>query len=201
MGSALARADPGANVAGVDTVSFTAMADGTREEYEFLARKEAEEHAKLPSRILAMLRAMDDDQTGYRVSRLEHSLQSATRAHRDGRDEDYVVMCLVHDIGDMISPANHSQAAASVLRPYVSEDLHWIVLHHGIFQAYYYAHHYGGDRNARDRYRDHPLYAATAEFCEQYDQNCFDPDYDWEPLEFFSPMVERVFGRQPKPFV
>ncbi len=184
----------------MDTVSFIAMAKGTKEEYEFLARKEAEEAALVPGRILAMLRSMDED-SGYRVTRLEHSLQSATRAHRDGRGEDYVVMCLVHDIGDMISPANHSQAAASVLRPYVSEDLYWIVLHHGIFQGYYYFHHYGGDRNARDRFKDHPLYEATVEFCAKYDQNCFDPDYDSEPLEFFAPMVERVFGRPPKSFV
>jgi predicted HD phosphohydrolase len=184
----------------MDTVSFTAMADGTREEYEFLARKEAEEAARVPGRILAMLASMDED-TGYRVTRLEHSLQSATRAHRDGRDEDYVVMCLVHDIGDMISPANHSQAAASVLRPYVSDDLYWIVLHHGIFQGFYYFHHYGQDRNARDQFKNHPLYEATVEFCADYDQNCFDPDYDSEPLDFFAPMVERVFGRSPRSFV
>lgn len=184
----------------METVSFTSMAAGTREDYEFLATKEAEELAKLPGRILAMLREMDDD-TGYQVTRLEHSLQSATRAHRDGRDEDYVVTCLVHDIGDTISPANHSQAAASVIRPYVSDDLHWIVLHHGLFQQYYYAHHFGEDRNARDRFRDHTLYEATVEFCEKYDQNCFDPDYQWEPLEFFEPMVQRVFERTPKAFV
>lgn len=185
----------------METVAFTAMADGTREEYEFLATKEVAELAKVPERVLAMLRAMDGDETGYRVSRREHSLQSATRAFRDGRDEDYVVMCLVHDIGDMISPANHSEAAASVVRPYLADDLHWIVRHHGVFQAYYYAHHYGQDRNARDRYRDHPLYEATVEFCARYDQNCFDPDYDSEPLEFFAPMVHRVFGRAPRAFV
>ena len=184
----------------MERVSFTTMAEGTKEDYDFLVRKEAEEHARLPDRILAMLRDMDED-SGYQVTRLEHSLQSATRAHRDGRDEDYVVTCLVHDIGDMISPANHSQAAASVIRPYVSEDIYWIVLHHGLFQEYYYAHHFGRDRNGRDRYRDHPLYDATVEFCENYDQNCFDPGYEWEPLEFFEPMVRRVFSREPKGFV
>lgn len=182
------------------SVRFTAMADGTKEEYEFLAGKEAEEARLLPGRILDMLRAMNGD-AGYQISRLEHSLQSATRAQRAGKSEDYVVMCLVHDIGDMISPANHSQAAASVLRPYVSDDLYWIVLHHGLFQGYYYFHHSGGDRNARDKYRDHPLYDATVEFCAEYDQNCFDPEYSSEPLEFFAPMVERVFTRQPKSYV
>ena len=184
----------------MDIVSFTAMADGTKEEYEFLARKEAEEAVRVPERILTMLRSMDET-TGYRITRLEHCLQSATRAQRDGREEDYVLMCLVHDIGDMISPANNSQAAASVLRPYVSEDLYWLVLHHGIFQGYYYFHHYGQDRNARDQFRDHPLYDATVDFCANFDQNCFDPDYESEPLEFFAPMVERVFTRTPKSFV
>lgn len=184
----------------METVSFIKMADGTREEYEFLATKEAAELEKVPKRLLGLLRAMDDA-TGYQVTRLEHSLQSATRALRDGRSEDYVVMCLVHDIGDMISPANHSQAAASVVRPYISEDLHWIVLHHGIFQEYYYAHHSGGNRDARERFKDHPLYEATVEFCEKYDQNCFDPAYEWESLEFFEPMVESVFSRTPKAYV
>jgi len=184
----------------MDTVSFTAMADGTKEEYTFLATKEAEEAQLLPSRILDLLRSMDED-SGYQITRLEHSLQSATRAHRDGRNEDYVVMCLAHDVGDMISPANHSQAAASVLRPYVSDELYWIVLHHGIFQGYYYFHHLGQDRNVRDQYKDHPLYDATAEFCAKYDQNCFDPAYQSEPLDFFAPMVERVFTRAPKSYV
>ena len=107
-----------------------------------------------------------------------------------------MVAALVHDIGDMIAPFSHSELAAAVLRPFVSEKTYWIVKHHGLFQTYYYAHHLGGDRNARDRYRDHRWYDDTIRFCELYDQNCFDPDYDSEPLSFFAPIVERLFRRE-----
>ena len=134
---------------------------------------------------------------GTRWTGLEHSLQSATRAHRDGADEEMVVAALLHDIGDLLSPYNHSEMAAAVLRPYVSEKTYWIVRHHGLFQSYYYAHHSGGDRNARDAYRDHPWYQATVDFCERWDQSSFDPEYDSLPLEFFEPVVKRVFAREP----
>ncbi len=135
-----------------------------------------------------------DEPSGYKITRLEHSLQTATRAHRAGEDEEMVVCALLHDIGDVLAPANHSQAAAAVLRPFVSEKNYWIVKHHGLFQGYYFFHHHGGDRNARDRHRDHPYYSATADFCANYDQVSFDPDYEWEPLEVFEPMVRRVLG-------
>jgi predicted HD phosphohydrolase len=94
----------------------------------------------------------------------------------------------------VLGPANHSEIAAALLRPYVSERSYWIVKQHGLFQLAYYAHHYGGNPDARDRYRDHPHYESTVEFSERYDQVSFDPDYDWEPLEFFEPMVRRVLA-------
>ena len=128
------------------------------------------------------------------MTRLEHSLQSATRAYRDGRSEEYVVMALLHDIGDELAPWTHSELAAAVLRPYVSEECWWIAKHHGVFQLYYYAHHLGGDRNVRDHYRSSPFFDACAEFCELYDQNSFDPGYESLPIEFFEPMVRRVFA-------
>ena len=128
---------------------------------------------------------------------MEHSLQCATRAHRDGADEEMVVAALLHDIGDLLSPFNHSELAAAVLRPYVAERTYWIVRHHGLFQSYYYAHHTGGDRHARDAYRDHPWYQDTVEFCHRWDQSSFDPTYELLPLEFFEPMVRRIFGRAP----
>ncbi len=181
----------------METVSFTRMADGTKEEYEFLESLEADMLKGLPGRLFDMLTGGGDVMQGYKITRLEHSLQSATRAHRDGRDEDYVVMALLHDIGDGVAPMNHSELAGSILRPYVSEELYWMVRHHGMFQAYYFAHHLGMDRNLRDRHRDSPHFDATVEFCEKYDQNCFDPDYEYLPLEFFEPMVTRIFGREP----
>ena len=180
-----------------ETVSFTSMAEGTREDYELLEQLEAEFANGTANRVLATLRDLAGSFTGYRVDRLEHSLQCASRAYRDGADEELVVAALLHDIGDLLSPFNHSELAAAVLRPYVSERTYWIVLHHGLFQSYYYAHHTGGDRQARDAYRDHPWYQDTVEFCHRWDQPSFDPDYQSLPLEFFEPMVQRIFGRPP----
>jgi predicted HD phosphohydrolase len=179
----------------METVSFTRMADGTREDYELLARHGAEYAATLPERLLAALDALKHSFAGYQVTRYEHSLQSATRAYRDGRTEEYVVGALLHDLGDELAPYTHGELVSAILRPFVSEEVRWIVAHHGLFQMYYYAHHEGGDRNARDRYRDHPYFDACAEFCELYDQNCFDPGYDSLPVEFFEPIVRRVCAK------
>ena len=180
-----------------ETVSFTSMAEGTREDYQLLERLESEFAAGTANRVLEQLRGLSGSLSGYRVDRLEHSLQCATRAHRDGAGEELVVAALLHDIGDLLSPCNHSELAAAVLRPYVSERTYWIVRHHGLFQSYYYAHHTGGDRHARDAYRDHPWYQDAVDFCHRWDQSSFDPDYESLPLEFFEPMVRRIFARAP----
>jgi len=180
----------------MDTVSFTRMEDGTKEDYEFLDSLEEKALAGLPDRLMDMLTGVEGVLEGYQITRLEHSLQSATRAYRDGRDEEYIVMALLHDIGDGVSPLNHSAVAGAILRPYISEKNYWIVQHHGLFQMYYYAHHFGLDRNARDQFKDNPHFADTVEFCEKYDQNCFDPAYDSLPLSFFEPMIRNVFGRE-----
>ena len=177
------------------TVSFTQMSEGTAEDYELLDAIETEDVTGFPDRVLGWLHQMDDDTTGYQITRLDHLLQAATRAHRAGEDEEYVVCVLLHDIGDVLAPANHSEVAAAVLRPYVSERNYWIVKHHGVFQGYYYFHHRGADRNARDAWRDHPYYQATVDFCAKYDQNSFDPAYDSESLAFFEPMLRRVLAR------
>lgn len=176
-----------------ETVSFTAMEHGTREDYELLSKLEETEMLGFPDRVLSWLRTMDDS-VGYQISRLDHSLQAATRAHRAGEDEETVVCVLLHDIGDYLAPANHSEVAAAVLRPYVSAKNYWIVKHHGLFQGVYYFHHIGADPHARDRFKDHPYYQATVDFCANYDQNSFDPDYRSEPMEFFEPMVRRVLA-------
>ena len=181
----------------VSTVSFTAMADGTREDYELLDRFEEEFAAGTADRVLAHLRELADSMSGYQVDRLEHSLQSATRAYRDGAEEEIVVAALLHDIDDLLAPHSHGELAALLLRPYVTERTYWIVRHHGLFQLFYYAHHLGGDRHARDKYRDHPWYQDAVDFCHRWDQCAFDPDYDTLPLEFFEPMVKRVFAREP----
>lgn len=174
------------------TVGFRRMADGTREDYLLLREFEERLNRELPARLLRALDGLKDGFDGYQVSRYEHSLQAATRALRDGRDEEYVVATLLHDLGDELAPHNHSELAAAILRPYVRDEVHWIIKHHGAFQLYYYAHHYGGDRNVRDRYAGSPYYRACAEFCERYDQVSFDPDYDTLPVSHFEPMLCRV---------
>ncbi len=137
----------------------------------------------------------------YRISRLEHCLQTATRAERDGADDETVICALLHDIGDILAPNNHSAVAADLLAPFVSEKNEWIVRHHGLFQGYYYFHHYGMDRDARDRYRGHEHFDACADFCARWDQVSFDPDYETLPLEHFEARVRALFAKEPRPFV
>jgi len=185
----------------METVDFIHMADGTREEYAFIARCEEGRDAHLADRVLEMLAGLGGSTFGYKVDRLTHSLQSATLALRDGADEEQIVCALLHDVGDNYAPHNHGQFAAAILRPYVSDENHWVVAHHGIFQGYYYFHHYDGDRNARDRFKEYPHYAACVNFCERWDQRAFDPDYDTLPITTFEPMVRRLFAEPRQKFV
>jgi predicted HD phosphohydrolase len=178
-----------------EIVSFRRMEDGTREDYELLDRSEREYARRLPDAILGALRKLDHTLEGYPVSRLEHSLQTATRALKDGADDELIVAALIHDIGDELAPYNHAEIAAGIIRPYVRPEVTWIVEQHGLFQTYYYVHHTGGDRNARDRHRDHPWYQACKEFCANWDQCSFDPHYQWEPLSSFEPLLRRIFTR------
>ena len=178
-------------------VRFTRMEDGTQEEFAHLQRLEDEYSIALADRVLGYFRAQGATFTGYAIDRQQHALQAATRALRDGADDELVVAALLHDLGDALAPHNHGEFAAAILRPYVSERTWWIVQQHGVFQAYYFAHHTGGDRHARERYREHPHYAAAVEFCHRWDQCSFDPAYDTLPLERFEPMLRRIFARPP----
>ncbi|MDE2347685.1 MAG: HD domain-containing protein [Gammaproteobacteria bacterium] len=176
-------------------VGFTEMQHGTEEDYRLLEAYEREYVKGLPARILAALAQLDGSFGGYAVTRLGHSLQAATRARRDGADDELVVAALIHDIGDELAPFNHSEMAAAILRPYVRPEVAWIVEQHGLFQSYYFAHHLGGDRNGRERFREHRWYPACRDFCANWDQNSFDPDYPSDPLESFEPLVNRIFSR------
>ncbi len=180
----------------MEQVKFTAMKDGDREDYAFLAEHEIEYASKTGERLLKVMEELDESLSGYQVTRLGHSLQSATRAWRDGADIDWVVSALLHDIGDIYAPYNHDEYAASIIRPFVREQCTWTVEKHGDFQKVYYMHHYDGDPNARDQYRGHPYFGDCETFCERWDQASFDPDYDTLPLDFFRPMVNEVFGRK-----
>src|SRR5699024_9171354 len=181
----------------MEHVGFRQMKDGTAVEYHFLERLEAGYVARPPDRSLQPLRHRESTLSGDRVSRLPHSLQSATRAEDDGADEEMVLAALIHDIGDELAPANHSQLAAAVIRPYVRPEVTWVVAHHGAFQLYYYGHHVGLDRHAREHFRDHPWYDSCLHFCERYDQAAFDPDYPTRSLAYFEPLVRRIFNREP----
>lgn len=174
--------------------TFRSMREGTREDWSTIAAAFPVFAAGLADRVLDHLLLLKGDFGGFPVDRLTHSLQAATRAHRDGRDEAYVVAALLHDIGDTLGAYNHPDIASAILKPFVSEELHWIIAQHGVFQAYYYFHHIGLDRDLREAYRGHPHFEACAHFCEHYDQNAFDPDYDTAPLSFFEPMVQRLFA-------
>lgn len=175
-------------------MTYTKMSEASAEELRINSDFIRQEQRKLPARLLAVLRAMDQYAPGIQVTRYEHSLQAATRAVRDGKDEEYVVAALLHDVGDDLAPYYHGEYCAAIFRPYMSERICWVVETHPIFQLFHYGQKLGLDRNAREQFRDHPWYRDGVEFCAKYDQNCFDPDYVSLPLEHFEPMVARVFA-------
>lgn len=177
--------------------TFTDMQHSTAEDWQKIGVEFRQFSHGLPDRVLAHLRLLDGDYGGFAVDRLTHSLQTATRALRDGRDEEYVICALLHDIGDTLGSFNHPDIAAAILKPFVSAENFSIVEKHGIFQGYYFFHHLGMDRNLRDQFAGQSLYDQTLEFCEKYDAPSFDPHYDTLPLADFVPMLHRVM-RSPK---
>ena len=179
------------------TVKFVEMKDGDKEDYLLLQELEKPYLKMTPNRIIEELKRQGDvSLEGYKITRLEHGLQSGTRALRAGADLDWIVGALLHDIGDGLAPQNHDRMSAEVVRPYVREEVSWVIEHHGIFQMIYYAHHYGWDKNARDRFKDNIYFKSCSDFCERWDQSCFDPSYNSEPLETFEPMIKEVFTRK-----
>lgn len=182
----------------LDKVKFTAMKDGTAAEFRWLAELDEKFSETLPRRIINMLKFLADDDGGYQISRLDHVLQTATRAYRCGASDEWIVAALLHDMGDVIAPDNHSIVASEIIRPFVSDEVFWVVRHHGVFQGVYYWNHIGRDANAREAFRGHPYFDSAARFCEEWDQNSFDPAYDTLPLEFFVPYVERIFRAKPR---
>jgi len=171
---------------------FTSMEGSTTDDWKILGAEFIAFSQRLPDRILAHLRLLDGDYGGFPVDRLTHSLQTATLAQRDGRDEEYVVCALLHDIGDTLGSFNHPDIAAAILKPFVSEENLWMVEKHGIFQGYFFFHHLGMDRHMREQFRGHPYFERTEEFCAKYDGPAFDPQGEALPLSFFEPMVRRL---------
>lgn len=174
---------------------FRAMTQGTAEDWAAIGAAGKAFNSAHADRLITALKDLGADEGGFAVNRLEHSLQTATRAHRDGRDEEYVVCALMHDIGDLMGPANHAEIGAVIMKPYVSEANHWMIDKHGIFQGYYFFHHIGLDRDMREQFRGHPHFEHCAQFCHLYDQNSFEPTYDTMPLGAFEPMLRRVVAK------
>ena len=173
---------------------FTSMEQGTADDWAAISSHFPDFARGLPERVLAHLRLLDGDYGGFAVDRLTHSLQTATLAHRDGRDEEYVVCALLHDIGDTLGSFNHADVAAAIVKPFVSEENHWMVEQHAVFQGYYFFHHLGMDRDLRERFRGHPSFTHTEEFCARYDGPAFDPKGETLPLELFEPMLRGVMA-------
>jgi predicted HD phosphohydrolase len=174
---------------------FRSMEESTQEDWAVIGQQFMPFATELPDRVLTHLKLLDGDYGGFPIDRLQHSLQTATRAHRGGESEPYIVMALLHDIGDTLGSYNHPDIAAAILKPFVDEKLHWMCQNHGVFQGYYFFHYLGMNRDMREAFRGHEHFEDTARFCELYDQSAFDPAYDSAPLEFFEPMVRRVLAR------
>ena len=181
----------------MENVKFTQMKDGDKADYDFLTEHEIEHTKGTADRLLKALVELDEGLSGYKITRLGHSLQSATRAWNAGADIDWVVSALLHDIGDIFAPYNHDEYAATILKPFVREQCRWVVEKHGDFQLVYYGEHVGANPNKRDAYAGHEFFNDCAEFCENWDQSSFDPSYETKPIEFFAPMVQQVFAREP----
>jgi predicted HD phosphohydrolase len=178
---------------------FHAMTEGTAADWAGIERADAAYERGLADRLLAVLPLLAGEPHGFAIDRLQHGLQAASRAYRDGRDEPYVVCALLHDIGAALAPADHAAMAAMVLRPFVPEADHWMLAHHDIFQGYYFLHFLGHDREARERFRGHTHFERTADFARLYDQSAFDPDYPTMPLDAFVPILRRVLARRRNP--
>jgi predicted HD phosphohydrolase len=178
-----------------ERAQFRNFEEATQADWQLIAGHFMQFAGGVADRVLTHLKLLDGDYGGFPVDRLTHSLQTATRAHRDGRPETYVVMALLHDIGDTLGTYNHPDVGAAIVKPFVTEEEHWICAHHGAFQGYYYFHFIGMDRDAREAFRDSPHFAACEDFCAKYDQAAFDPAYDTLPLDYFEPMLRRVMAK------
>jgi predicted HD phosphohydrolase len=177
-----------------ERATFTDMRESTKADWQIISQKFVPFNAELPDRVLTHLRLLDGDFGGFAVDRLTHCLQTAARAERAGRPDEYVLAALLHDIGDTLASYNHADLAAAVLKPFVSSDLHWMVEHHTEFQAYYFFHHLDLDRNIREKYREEPQFDLTAEFCAEFDAPAFDPNYATPPLEHYEPLVRALMA-------
>src|SRR5262245_659140 len=174
--------------------TFTRMDESTAEQWAEIGRQTGEHQGRVAQRALGMLRSLEEITDGFAVDQLTHSLQTATRAERAGADDEVVFASLLHDVGKAVSVPNHPEIAAAILKPYVREDVYWMIRAHQDFQGRHYYAHFGGNPDARERYRGEPWFELTERFADEWDQTAFDPDYATLPLEHFEPLVLERFG-------
>lgn len=174
---------------------FREMTASTKEDWETIMQQQKKFFAGLPDRILDHMKLLGEDFGGFPVDRLQHCLQTADLAAEDGRDEEYVVAALIHDIGDTLGSVNHADVSAAILQPFVSEETHWMVKHHAIFQGYNFFHYLGLDRNMKAKFGGTPHYDQTEEFVFKYDNVAFDHERPKLSLDPFEPMLRRVFAK------
>ncbi|GMU79656.1 MAG: metal-dependent phosphohydrolase [Acidimicrobiia bacterium] len=179
---------------------FTRMDESTAEQWAVIATETMEAQPLVAEHVLALLRNLEGMVLGFSVDQLTHCLQTATLAERAGADEELVVGALVHDVGKYVSVANHPAIAAEMLRPFVRDEVYHAIRVHQDFQGRHYYGHFGGDADARERYRGEPWFDLAARFADEWDQVAFDPGYDTLPLAHFEPAVRAVFAT-PKQFL
>jgi predicted HD phosphohydrolase len=177
------------------TEQFRRMDESTAEQWAAIGAETMSHQGRVADRVLAMLSGLGEITDGFAVDQLTHSLQTATRAQEAGADDEMVVASLCHDIGKYVSVPNHPRIAAEILRPYVRDEVYHVIRTHQDFQGRHYYHYFGGDPDARERYRDEPWFALGERFADEWDQTSFDPDYPTKPLAHFAPVVAAVFAK------
>ena len=175
---------------------FTRMDESSTDEWQAIGREVAKRQASMPQTIKSMLLQLEAQTDGFEVNQLIHSLQTATRALRGGASEELIVAALCHDIGKVISVANHPAIAAEILRPYVSDETYQIIRTHQDFQGRHYYALMGKDPDARSQYVDESWFELAQKFTDEWDQTSFDSEYETLPLSYFDPMVENIFGKK-----
>lgn len=179
------------------SATFTRMDISTAEEWAHIGAESFKNQGRVADRVLMLLESLGEIVDGFATDQLTHSLQTATRAERDGADEEVVLAALCHDIGKAVSVPNHPAIAAEILWPYVRPEVYDMIRVHQDFQGRHYYAHFGGNPDAREKWRgelDPATFALAERFADLWDQTAFDPAYDTLPLAHFEPLVRKAFA-------
>ena len=176
--------------------TFTTFEESTAEDWQVICRQMVVSQERVADHVMLLLRLLESDHGGFPVTRLEHSLQTATRAERAGGTTSTCFCALVHDIGDTLAPVpppgDRGERGAG---PCVSDANQFMVEQHGdVPGLLLLAPHRRSTATPGSASATRPFFDRTAEFCARYDQVAFDPAYRSEPLEHFEPLVRAFFA-------